>query len=104
MAKLPHVAATAPVDVQLAGFSGRYIELSIDDDLRFADCDSGEVHFWIEHQGRSRYYQGPGQIEQFWVLDVDGVRLVIEGSRFPAASTSNLDGLQQVLESVVISG
>jgi hypothetical protein len=102
LAKLPHVAATAPVDVQLAGHSGRYIELAIDDDIRFPDCDRGEVHFWIEQQGRSRYYQGPGQIEQFWVLDVDGVRLVVEGSLFPGASTANRDELRQVLDSLAI--
>jgi hypothetical protein len=102
LAKLPNVTATKPVDVQMAGFPGRYIELAIDDDLRFPDCDRGEVHFWVNSDGGSRYYQGPGQIEQFWVLDVDGTRLMIEGSLFPEASTANRDELQQILDSVAI--
>jgi hypothetical protein len=102
LSKLPNVTATTPVDVRMAGFSGRYIELAIDDDLRFPDCDGGEVHFWVNSDGGSRYYQGPGQIERFWVLDVDGTRLMIEGSLFPGASSANRDELQQILDSVVI--
>ena len=30
-----------------------------------------------------RYYQGPGQVVEFWVLDVEGTPLVIEATWFP---------------------
>jgi hypothetical protein len=94
--------ASAPTDVSLAGFAGSYLELTIDADLDFSTCDAGEVHSWIETKGSSRYYQGPGQIEQFWIIDVDGTRLVIEGSLFPQASRANRDDLARIIESIRI--
>lgn len=103
LAQAPHTHASAPVDVELAGYPGRYTEVSIEDDLEFAGCDRGEVHIWMSPGGASRYFQGPRQIERFWVVDVDGTRLVIEGGLFPGASTENRNELQQILDSVEIA-
>ena len=103
LASVPHTRASEATDVELAGYSGRYIEVTIEDDLKFAACDQGEVHIWTTPQRWSRHYQGPGQIERFWVLDVDGTRLVIEASLFPSASTAYRDELQQILDSIEIA-
>jgi hypothetical protein len=98
----PRFTASVPSDVSLAGFSGFHLELTIDADLDFSTCDAGEVHSWVDVKGNSRYYQGPGQIEQFWILDVEGTRLVIEGSLFPLASRASRDDLTRIVESIRI--
>jgi hypothetical protein len=95
--------ASTPTKVSLAGFSGSYVELTLDAGLDFSNCDEGTVHSWVDVNGRSRYYQGPGQIEQFWILDVGGTRLVIEGSFFPEASVANRDDLARIIESIRIA-
>ena len=102
LAAQPRFKASAATDVSLAGFTGSYLELTIDADLDFSTCDVGEVHSWVDVKGNSRYYQGPGQIERFWILDVEGTRLVIEGSLFPRASRANRDDLIRIVESIRI--
>ena len=92
--------ASAPTDVSLAGFRGSYLELTIDPSLDFSTCDGGEVHSWVDVKGRSRYYQGPGQVEQFRILDVGGTRLVIEGSFFQQASRADREALAGIIESI----
>ena len=92
-ARQPHFTASAPTDVTVDGFRGSFMTMTIDADLDFAGCDSGQVHSWIDPDGNSRYYAGPGQVEQFWIVDVDGTRLVIEGSFFPDAPPANLTDL-----------
>jgi hypothetical protein len=95
--------ATSPKPVALAGYAGSYIELTIDPNLDFSRCDQGTVHSWIDVKGNSRYYQGPGQVEQLWVVDVAGTRVVIEGSSFPQASEADRHALAQIIESIRIT-
>jgi hypothetical protein len=95
--------ATAPTAISLAGFAGRYIELTIDAGLDFSRCDQGTVHSWIDVKGNSRYYQGPGQVEQLWVIDVAGTRVVVEGSLFPQASPANRGALAEIIKSIRIA-
>ena len=95
-----HFRATAPTPVSLAGFHGTYIELMIDADLDFSRCDQGTVHCWFDVKGNSRYYQGPGQVNQLWVVDVAGTRVVIEVSFFPQASQADRDAVAQLIESI----
>jgi hypothetical protein len=102
LAALRRFTASAPTEVSLAGFAGSYVELTIDADLDFSTCDAGEVHSWVAAQGGSRYHQGPGQIEQFWILDVRGTRLVIDRSLFPQASRANRDDLARIIESIQV--
>ncbi|MGH8959152.1 MAG: hypothetical protein ACRDVK_10835, partial [Acidimicrobiia bacterium] len=70
--------ATAPIDITLDGFAGTQIVLTVPTDVDFADCDNGQFRrfpgFW---------YQGQGQIDRMWILDVEGERLVVLASFFP---------------------
>ena len=67
---------------------GKHLELTVPDlpvtgagSLRqFADCLDGNLHSWIApNNGVSFYgYTGePGETEEFWILDVEGTRLVL---------------------------
>jgi hypothetical protein len=44
-----------------------------------------------------RFHQGPGQILEFWVLDVDGTRILIEATRFPDSPPEHVAELQAIL-------
>ena len=46
--------------------------------IDLADCDGGEFRSWVDWGG-SRYTE-PGQRDMLWILDVDGVPLVIDAA------------------------
>lgn len=93
--------ATAPIDVMLDGFAGKEMVLTVPTDVDFSDCDSGQFRAWTTIVGE-RYYQGPGQSDQLWILDVDGVRLVIVAAYFPETSPEDRAELQQIIDSIDI--
>jgi hypothetical protein len=90
--------ATAPTDVTLAGYAGRYLEWSVPTDLvvtgdsDFAGCDvqsDGHRNFvsWVGAGGvGERWQQMAGQVDRLWILDVDGQRLVVDASYSPDAT------------------
>ena len=94
--------ATAPVDVVLDGFAGKHMVLTVPTDIDFADCDQGEFRGWSDNTGCCRYYQGPGQIEEVWILDVDGERILVRTSYFPELSAQARAEQQQVIDSIDI--
>jgi hypothetical protein len=91
----PKLDVTAPVDVTLAGYSGKYLDLTTPNDIstcaRYRPLD------------RHIYAQGPGQRWHMWILDVDGVRVVVETNDYPATSPSRLAEEQAIVQSLVIT-
>ena len=69
---------SVPTDVTIDGYAGKTIELSVPDDINFADCDDGQFQSW---EGRT--HQEPGQIDRLYILDVDGQRVVIDAHFHP---------------------
>ncbi len=71
------------MDITLDGYAGKSITLHVPDDAvlsgEFTDCDQGTFGIWtVSIDGAPgpepyRYNQGPGQIDELWILDVDGV-------------------------------
>jgi len=99
--------ATTAIEVMVDGFEGKYMVLTVPADVNFSECD--EKHFvgWAEAGvsdsfGPSRWYQGPGQVLKHWILDVNGVRLVIEASHFPQQSSEGLAELDRMVDSIQI--
>jgi len=87
--------ATEPVDVTVDEYSGKSITLSVPTDANFANCDAGEFRSWGP-ENVSRYHQGPGQIDQVWVVDVDGTLVTIDGTWYdgtPAGDRAELDAI-----------
>lgn len=89
--------ATAPIDITIDGYVGKQMVLTVPTDVDFADCDNEQFHGWPD-----RYYQGPGQIERLWILDVEGERLVVLATFFPEGSAQDLAELQEVIDSIQI--
>jgi hypothetical protein len=91
----PLLDVSTPVDVTLSGFAGKYLDLQVPDDI--SDCVRYrpiEAHI---------YAQGPGQRWHIWVLDVGGVRILVETNDYAGTSAARLAEEQAIIDSMVIS-
>jgi hypothetical protein len=84
-----------PTDVTIDGYQGKLVEMSVPTDIDFADCDDGFFYSWL-----GRYHQGPGQIDDVYILDLDGERLVLIAHHMPGASEADLAEQQAIVESI----
>lgn len=83
-----------PVDVTLAGYSGKYLDLQVPADL--AGCEI----YWPFEPGM--YAQGPGHRWHLWILDIDGLRFVVQSTDYPGTSPEHRAELQAIVDSVEI--
>jgi hypothetical protein len=112
----PFRVTSPPKDVTIYGYRGKYLELTVPDlpvegegdDRRFTGCADGNLKSWVAaidtEQGDAFYgYNGePGRTEEFWILDVDGTRLVIEANWSPASPRKDVAELRAILDSIQI--
>jgi len=104
--------ATAPTDVTLAGYHGKYLEWSVPKDWvvtgdgDFAGCDvqpNGHRDFvsWLGAGGvGERWQQMAGQVDRLWILDVNGQRLVVDANYAPGTTQAQHDEEDQVVHSL----
>jgi hypothetical protein len=99
----PDLDVTSPVDVTLAGYSGKYLELQAPANIA-TDQDnpaSGEcTYYFVWEPGI--YAQGPNHLWHIWVLDVDGVRVVIRSDTYPGTTAEVQAQLAAIVESIQI--
>lgn len=91
-------------DVTIGGFNGIRVRQSVPADLNIGECDGGEFRTWVGLGGPndSRNLQGAGQSEESYILDVNGIRLVINVSYFPDTPQAQRDEIQQILDTIQI--
>jgi hypothetical protein len=99
LANQPLRGDSVPIEVSVGGYQGKMVELSVPSDQNFADCDAGEFRSWS-----GRYHQGPGQIDQIYILDVGGQRLVIDTFFMPGTSDADRAERQAIMDSIQIDG
>jgi len=91
----PLLDVSTPVDVALAGYSGKYLELQVPADIsecvRYRPIDA------------TIYAQGPSHRWRYWVLDVDGIRVAIQAYDYPGTSTQRRTELQAIVDSIQIT-
>ncbi len=103
--------ATTPTDVTLAGYTGKYLEWSVPTDMKssswtsFDGCDvdsNGYRDFqsWLGNGTGDRYEEVPGQVDQLWVLDVNGQRLVVDATYSPDTTPADRAALAQLVSSL----
>jgi hypothetical protein len=93
--------ASAPVDITLDGYAGKSLTLHVPDDAVFAECDEGTFSSWgVEGEDPARYHQGPGQIDEVWILDVDGHLVVIDWAYYERTPQAVVDELRAIVESI----
>jgi len=73
------VHASTPTDTRVDGYAGMYLERTVPAGTKLTDCDEHEFRIWLGTDGGARYIL-PGQIDLLWIVDVDGVPLVIDAS------------------------
>jgi hypothetical protein len=108
----PFVLTKPPSDVTIDGFSGKHLELTVPDltlggpvgDTKFTDCTDGELKSWIGQPLSFAYhgYSHPGQVEEIWLLDVDGTRLMIGTLTSPGWSKGDIAELRSIFDSIDI--
>jgi hypothetical protein len=103
LARQPDRGANTPTDAELDGFTGKLVRLHVPSDVDFSDCSQddfrgvGEFRSWP-----GRYHQGPEQVDEVWILDVEGERLVIDAWWFPQTSASERAKVLDIVESIRI--
>lgn len=103
--------ATTPVDVTVGGYSGKAITLHtpmsffVNADAtreeEFAACDQNIFGFYgIEGEPEpARNAQGPGQIDELWILDANGAIVILDATYGPAAPAALIDEVRAMAES-----
>ena len=95
LAAQPKLDVTTPVNVELAGYRGKYLDLQVP-----ADISTCPDTYWPYEPGF--YAQGPGQRWHLWILDVNGVRVVIRSMDFAATSAQHQAELRAIVDSIQI--
>lgn len=92
--------ASEPVDVTVGGYAGKLITLHVPDDADVDACDAGEfATFGTETEDIARYQQGPGQIDDLWIIDVDGAIVILDAMYRPDSRTDIVDEMRSIVES-----
>ncbi|MEO6207323.1 MAG: hypothetical protein ABIP77_05165 [Candidatus Limnocylindrales bacterium] len=102
--------ATAPVDVTVGGYAGKAVTLHVPmaydapnatREEKFADCDNDEFAFYgIDGESDFvRNAQGAGQVDELWILDVDGAIVILDATYSPAVPAELIDDLRTLAKS-----
>jgi hypothetical protein len=112
----PFRVTSPPKDVTIYGYRGKHLELTVPDlpvkgegdDRRFPGCMEGNLKSWVAAIDTASgdafygYNAEPGRTEDFWILDVDGTRLVIEANWSPRAPRKDVAEMRAILSSIRI--
>jgi hypothetical protein len=92
---LPNITAGEPVAVTISGFSGKLLRFTVN--TTGLDCVMA-----MYGQGAFVRAAENGQRQSFWILDVAGTRLVIDGASFPETSDANRAELETIVDTLQI--
>ena len=97
------------------GYSGKHLGWTVPDlpvqgvgdDRRFTGCEEGNLKSWVAFvdtaEGDAFYgYSGPGHTEEFWILDIEGTRLMIEANWSPDPPRKDVAEMRAILDSIRI--
>lgn len=94
--------ASEPRDITADGHNGQSITLHVPEDVNLDQCDRGEFCTLTQDDPAvcHRYQQFNGQIDELWIVDVDGVVAVIDASWGEETPAQALAQLRAILESM----
>lgn len=111
----PFRVTSPPEDVSIYGYPGTYLEWTVPnlpvegegDDRSFTGCIDGDLKSWVAaidtEPGDAFYgYTGPGYVEEIWILDVEGTRLMIAAEGSPDSPPEDIEELRTILDSIRI--
>lgn len=93
-----------PTDVVVGGSSGTFMELTVPAQTKLDRCSRDRMQAWALTGDGSNWIwlNNPGQHDLLWILEVDGVPLVIDAFLAADASAQDRAELLQMVESVQI--
>lgn len=111
----PFEVTSPPEDVFAYGHRGSHLELTVPDlpvegvggDRSFTGCKDGQLKSWVAaidtEQGDAFYgYTGPGYVEEIWIVDAEGTRVMIAAGRSAASPAEDVEELRTILGSIRI--
>jgi len=80
----PGLKTTAPQQVTVDGYSGLYLEVTLPKKTsRLLGCNSSQYALWRTDNGDYFAPDIAGTINRFWILDINGQRVVMNASTTP---------------------
>lgn len=92
---------STPTAITVDGYAGMYMERTVPVGTDLADCTGGEFRVWVATGGGDRYVE-PGQQDLLWIVDVDGIPLVIDAALEAGISAKDRAEIIRIAESVRI--
>lgn len=100
MVSHPDWPTSPPTDVTIDGYAGKVIRMTLPPDLEIPG--SGFLLFQ-DAQGGVRWAFEQGQIIDFYIIDVDGQRLVLELFSYPDTPAEDLAARQAVVDALQLA-
>lgn len=92
---------SVPEEIIVGGYPGMKITLTVPEDASFSDCDEGTFStFGVAGEDPALYAQGPGEIEEIWIVDVEGRIALLEAGYYPDTPQHVIDELHAILDSI----
>jgi hypothetical protein len=95
------VTTTTPIPVSLDGHEGVYLEVSVPAGFRLSSCPGEELILWEAGE------ESPGLdasfVSRYWVLDVDGQRVVLVVNTKPHATDATVARFTRIAESATFA-
>jgi hypothetical protein len=100
--------ASAPLDVTVDGHAGKSITMEMPADMPYSasnnpDCDQNKFCTLAFEDGRTTcnmWYQEAGQIDQLWIVDLDGEFLFVAGAYWSETPLDRVEEVQAILGSM----
>jgi hypothetical protein len=102
LASQPQRGASRPTAVELGGFTGTFMEMTVPAGIDLADCQGGQFRTWIDPALAGSRWLEPGQHDLLWIVDVDGRRLVIDAALGADTTAQDRADRMQMVESIRI--
>lgn len=96
----PAWTATEPTDITIDGHVGKLISIMIPLDAPLPAGGEGQFYLFAEPGGGGIWGWAPGQTFDWYIVDVDGQRLIIDSYHYPGTSEPDLAAQRTVVESV----
>ena len=108
----PFEVTSGPRDVTVDGYRGKHLQLAVPNiptsDDEFVGCARGNLTSWfspIHDDGQNPFFgynAEPGRTEDFYILDVEGTRLVLIKMSGPKSPAKDVAELEAIFESIEI--
>lgn len=97
--------ASAPSDATIDGYPAKRIELTVAADLVVSTCTDGHLRYWPgpgPDLSSGLCCNPAGNIDDVYVVDIEGRRLVVVARYYPGSSGADKAELQSVVDSIQI--